>query len=239
VKRPRARSLLLGLAALSLVVILLLAAGWFPQEPLRAFVEQRLRQRLGPQAQIGRLHVVPGKLRAEIDGLVLDAPGYRLVVPHARVEVGWGLLLRGALDLRALEAESPELLVRAVGMGAAPEPLAAIRIDRLAIRDASLRYQDPALPGEVQLHGIAAQGAVGSGTLDVRFEGGSWPLAEGQVPLGPARAQLALAPSLDLTIDSLEAAVRGSRLAIKGTLRNAVPRVADLRFDSDLDLADV
>src|SRR5688572_19195524 len=68
-KRRRWARLLLALSLTLAIMIGLLAAGLFPQEPLRRFVERRLRAALGPTARLDHLHIVPGSLRAEIRGL--------------------------------------------------------------------------------------------------------------------------------------------------------------------------
>ncbi len=63
----------------------LVALGLFPQEPLRRLVEERLQQNFGPASRLGTLDVVPGRLRAEVGGLVLEAPAFRLEIDRATV----------------------------------------------------------------------------------------------------------------------------------------------------------
>ncbi|HSB61778.1 MAG TPA: hypothetical protein VLI67_08665, partial [Vicinamibacteria bacterium] len=114
----RRRILLLGLAAFGLLLVALVL-GLFPQEPLRRWAEGRLRSTLGPEVRIGRLHVVPARLRAEAADLVLLGPGYRLEVERLRIALAPGTLLGAGLSLREVEVERPRLVLRGNG---APEP---------------------------------------------------------------------------------------------------------------------
>src|SRR5262245_13288652 len=119
---PRRRKVLLGLLVFALGLAGVLALGLFPQEPVRRLVESQLRAVLGPERRIGRLHVVPGRLQAELQDLVIDAPGYRLEVPHARVGVSLALVLGRAVSLSFLEADSPRLVLRPTPETAPVEP---------------------------------------------------------------------------------------------------------------------
>jgi len=84
-RRSRVRTILrwtlLGLG----LVVLALALGLFPQEPLRRFMERQIRSAVGPHSRIGRLHIVPARLQVEVYDLVVEGPAYRLEVPRARV----------------------------------------------------------------------------------------------------------------------------------------------------------
>src|SRR5262245_17103467 len=154
-RRSWLRRLLLGALLSAFVVVVLVAFGWFPQEPVRRFVESQLRATIGPQSAIRRLHVVPRRLRADLDDLVVEGPGYRVEVPHARVTLTWALVLGRALSVKSLEAQSPRILIRP-----APETGKSGRFDRrvvvgnLLIRDGTVTYQDPSMKGDVTLKGI-------------------------------------------------------------------------------------
>src|SRR5262245_40491693 len=127
-RRRRVRLLLaFGLAAA--ILIGLLAAGLFPQEPLRRFVERRLREALGPTARLDHLHVVPGTLSVDIRGLVIEAPTFRLELPRARAEAALDLLLTRRLTFDRLEARGARLTVRRpeASSPAATAPLPEVR----------------------------------------------------------------------------------------------------------------
>src|SRR5262245_37363633 len=129
--RPRR---ILAVAALCLLLGLgLFATGRFPQERVRLLVEDRLREAIGPRSRIGALHVVPGSLSADIRELTLEGPAYHIEVPHARVRATMALLLRGTLDLRSLEADSPRITLRPPPESAPPTPRPDIHIDLLRV----------------------------------------------------------------------------------------------------------
>src|SRR5690348_16920516 len=91
--RMRRRWLLGALVLCILLGIGLLASGWFPQERLRLLAERQIRQSIGPGSRIGALHVVPGKLYAEISDFVVEGPTYRIEAPRARVRASWALVM--------------------------------------------------------------------------------------------------------------------------------------------------
>jgi len=232
----RARFVLVALSVLALALVLL-ALGWFPQEPVRAFLEGKLRAQLGPQARIGSLHVRPVRLEVRIDDLVVDAPGYRIEVPHAFARGGFGLL-RGALHLRRFEADAPRLTIRADAPAAesSSSPVPTVRIEELAIRDGQLSY----VSGDAQasLEGLTASGAVGQGTLRLTSRGGQAAVADRRLALGESVAQVSVSPSLDLRIESLEAATGKSHLTLAGLVRPTEDPELDLTWHARLDLAE-
>ncbi|HVD77082.1 MAG TPA: hypothetical protein VNH43_05700, partial [Vicinamibacteria bacterium] len=88
----RRRTVVLLILGVVVVILALLALGWFPQEVLRSSLEARLRAALGPKSSIKRISVVPGGLRAEVWDLVIEGPTYRLEVPHARIGLAAGFI---------------------------------------------------------------------------------------------------------------------------------------------------
>src|SRR5262249_44470433 len=190
--RPQRRwlkALLWALAPLTLGAGLF-AFGIFPQEALRTFVETRLRQALGPESRLGGLHLLPVRLQAEVWDVVVVGPGYRLELPHARIALSATALLHGDASFRYVAVERPRVSL-------APPPTnseGAVRlpaVDRLQVTDGSITYRDPALGGDVAIEGIAANGGIGPGPLELSARGGEWrrPVP---VPIGALHARLVL-----------------------------------------------
>src|SRR5574341_403869 len=98
----------IGLGALALA-LLLAGLGLFPQDALRRVVERRIQSLLGPGSRLGRLHLVPVLLRAEMEEILIRGPGFSLQVPRARVALAPAALLHRAPILRSLELDSPKL----------------------------------------------------------------------------------------------------------------------------------
>jgi outer membrane protein insertion porin family len=233
--RPRR---LLAVAALCLLLALgLLAAGWFPQERVRLLVERRMREAIGPRSRIGALHVVPGSLSAELRELTLEGPSYRIEVPHARVRATLALVLRGTLDLRSLEADSPRITLRPPPAGA-PAERADVRIAWLRVTDATVIYEDERLGGPLRLDDVDASGSIGEGALVASASGGLWS-RDPQVPLGPASLRAQVSPAFDLDVQSLEAGTPRSRLRGSGRIQTADPGTLDLRWDASADLQEL
>ena len=90
----------------------LLLSGWFPQERLRLLAERQIRQAIGPGSRIGALHVVPGRLWAEVTDLVIEGPTYRIEAPRARVRASWALVMGRGIDLQLLEAKGARITLR-------------------------------------------------------------------------------------------------------------------------------
>src|SRR5689334_9195918 len=141
--KPRRRRWRLWLALL-LLAIGLLAFGFFPQDPLRHLLESRLRAALGPDAHVGRLHVVPGLLRVDVEELHVRSPTLDLDLPRGRVQLSLGTFLGSGVSIEALELEAPRLVVRAAPAGTpgAAAPLATTFVlRRLALHDGRVVYE--------------------------------------------------------------------------------------------------
>jgi len=240
VKRSRRRVLLVSLAvAAALLGALLL--GWFPQEPARRFVEGRLQQLLGPDARIGRLRVWPGRLYAEIDGLVIDTPAYRLDAKTLHVQLNRQTLFGPAVALRSLVADGVTLLIR----GDAPATTAAraatlgpLVVESLRVTGARVRFEGQAVRGAIALDGVTLQGALGRDALDITADGGRWD-GPHSVPLGPARGRIRVSPALDLRVDSFEAGLERSRVSVSGPLGSVAGLEPRLTWTATVDLAEI
>jgi outer membrane protein insertion porin family len=233
----RARRILLGALALA---PFFLAFGVFPQEPLRRMVERRLQSAVGPGSRLVHLHVVPLLLRVELGDIQLRAPGFSLQVPFARAALSPAALLRGAPILRHLELDSPRLELRPSPSPseAPPETLKRLRIAELAVRDALIRWEDPARAVAAEVVGLSARGAVGAGRLEIEARELAWRGAQ-RLDLGPATASLATSPSLDATLESLTLRAGTSRLSARGTLSRSLAFHTDLTVEGQLDLIDL
>jgi hypothetical protein len=102
------------------------------------------------QFRIGWLEVVSVLLLAEMRDLHLEGFGYSLQVSRARVALAPAALIRRAPILRSLELDSPRVALRPASRPAAetpesepPESLKQLRIGVVAVRDASVDWQDP------------------------------------------------------------------------------------------------
>ena len=73
----RGRSILKAVLALFVLAVVLVSLGYFPQDVVRRYVEQRIQNALGPGSRIRRMHVVPGRLTTEAYDLVIEGPTYR------------------------------------------------------------------------------------------------------------------------------------------------------------------
>jgi outer membrane protein assembly complex protein YaeT len=235
------RRAVLGSLALLAAALALIALGLFPQEPVRRALEARLRQSLGPGSSVGRIHVVPGRLHATVEDLVLDTPMLRVEAPRARLDLGVGTLTGGALSIRSLEVDEPRILVRASAAstaGAASPLTRPLLVQRLAVRGGHLTLEHASLGGLVRIHGLDLQGSIGTGALDARFDGGAWERTP-PVALGPARARLRISPLLALDLESFEAGTARSRIRAAGSLGRASSLSPDLRFEADLDVSEL
>jgi outer membrane protein assembly factor BamA/autotransporter translocation and assembly factor TamB len=227
---------LLGLAAVAVLVAI--AMGWFPQEPVRQRVEARLRALLGPGARIGRLTVAPARLRATVFGLVLEGPAYRLEADHLELALAPATLRGGVVHLRALRMRGVRLLLRAAPSAIeaqASSPMAPLWIDSLAVDDGSVRYENPALGGDVVLEGVALRGAIGTGALELIARGGRWH-RQPEVQLETAHARLRVDSRLVTQVDTFEAGLARSQVHARGTLGPLLEPSPDLRLQATLDL---
>ena len=198
--RSRRRWLLGALVLCALLGVGLLLSGWFPQERLRLLAERQIRQAIGPGSRIGALHVVPGRLYAEITDLVIEGPTYRIEAPRARVRANWALVMGRGIDLQLLEARGARITLRPIPPDQPPAARPSVRIARLHLEDATLVYSDPALGGDVRLDHVDVAGSIGSGALVATAAGGAW-LRTPAVPLGPVNARARVSPELLLDLD--------------------------------------
>ncbi len=226
-------------AALAVLAVCLIGFGLFPQEPVRRLAEARLREAVGPGSRVGGLRVVPFLLRAEVQDLHLEGPGYTLTVPRARVILA-RRALRGALAVRSIEAEGPTLHLTPgdpvdTPAQAAEAGFPPFEIEVVAIRDASVRWSDPET-GELVLEELTVEGAIGSGALAIDAPRGRW-RGERALEMGPARARVAIARNLDVTLESFEARLGESSFTARGVLaRRGAPALGiDLGAQVDLD----
>ena len=97
------------------VVLLALAAGFFPHEPLRRLAERELSHALGGACQIGSLRLVPALLRVEAHAVCVEGPGFTLTTPRVLIDLDRRTLLGRRWVVEALEIDRPRLVIR-------PEP---------------------------------------------------------------------------------------------------------------------
>jgi outer membrane protein insertion porin family len=236
--RSRRRSLLGALLLCALLAMGLLLSGWFPQERLRLLAERQIRQAIGPGSRIGALHVVPGRLYAEIGDFVVEGPTYRIEAPRARVRANWALVMGRGIDLQLLEAEGARITLRPPPSDQPASLLPTVRIASLHLKDATLVYSDPALEGDVRLEHVDVRGAIGSGTLVAAAAGGAWQRTPA-VPLGPLNARVRVSPELLLDLESADAGTVRSRVRASGRIQTREPGSLDVKYDASLDLAEL
>ena len=236
--RSRRRWLLGALVLCVLLGVGLLLSGWFPQERLRLLAERQIRQAIGPGSRIGALHVVPGRLWAEITDLVIEGPTYRIEAPRARVRASWALVMGRGIDLQLLEARGARITLRPIPPDQPPGARPSVRIARLHLEDATLVYSDPALRGDVRLDHVDVAGSIGSGALVATAAGGAW-LRTPEVPLGPVNARARVSPELLLDIDAADAGTVRSRVHASGRIQTAQPGALDVEYTASLDLGEL
>jgi outer membrane protein insertion porin family len=232
----RRRRVAIVLAAF-FVGLLLIAAGLFPQEPLRHFVEARLRAAVGPDARVGRLRVIPARLFAEAEDLVVKGPAYSLSVPRLRLSLSAGALFGQATSFRALEVDGARLELRPTqgpAAGAWSQPLA---IRHLVVSNATIAYDDASLGGDVTLRGVALRGGLGSGPLEFDVAEAVWSRPQ-PLRVGPISARLRVSSLLDIEVESFEARTALSRLNAKGSLGRVGAFAPRLSLDGSLDLGE-
>ncbi len=238
--RVSRRGVVLLLLAAAAAVVAALLLGWFPQEPVRRLVEGRLQQALGPGARVSRLRVWPGRLYAEMEGLVVDVPAYRLEARTARVAIDRRTLFGPVVALTRLEADGVTLLVRgdAPAAPAGAAPTTTVVMGRVHVTNASARYESQSVRGAVAIDGVTIEGAVGHDALELSAAGGRWE-SDRTVALGPTRARVRITPTLDLHVESFETGLARSRLSASGPLGNAMRPQPDLAWTATLDVAEI
>src|SRR5207245_1581905 len=234
----RRSRVLLFAALLAIAVVVLVLLGLFPQELLRNFIEKRLQSGLGAGSSIKQLHVVPGRLRTDVEDVVIQGPTYRRRVPRGRVVLAPGFLWGQALSFVSVELESPTLDVtpsKEAGPAAAVKQ--AVVIHHITVTSGSIVYHFG--PKEqLTLDGLSMRGAVGEGVLDVAATGGAWQRAN-TVALGPISGRLRVSSRLDIAIDTLKADALHSHVEVAGTLGRVGAIDPDLRVQARIDLRDL
>ncbi|HUG55033.1 MAG TPA: translocation/assembly module TamB domain-containing protein [Vicinamibacteria bacterium] len=233
----RGRVLLL-VALVVIVLLVMVLMGYLPQDIMRRYVEKRLQSGLGAGSSIGRMETVPGRLRTEVEDLVIQGPTYKLTVPRARVVLSPGFLFGDDLSFLSVELDSPRLEVTpsetAGPQSAVEQP---IHIESLVVTNATIVYHlGPR--NQLTLTGVSMRGSVGEGTLTVAASGGSWQ-RETTVPLGPASGRLRVSPRLDIAVETLQARVLNSQVQVSGTLGRVGAINPDLRLQARIDLRDL
>lgn len=233
------RRRLLAFLALALLALAgLFAFGLFPHAPLKRALESRLAAAIGGTVRIGSLRVVPALLSAEAEDIAIDSPTLRGRVAAARVEAT-AETLQGDLSLRSLNLSGVDLEVRpAPSPTPAPTAPPPVRIDRLDVSGATIRYVDPALGGDVLLSGVLARGSVGRGVLDLTLGSVRWERRPGAIA-GTARARLEIAPDFGARLVRAEASVGASRLEASGKLGVLTAPAPDIRFSGEVDAAEI
>jgi translocation and assembly module TamA len=234
----RLRRAFLAVAVAAGVVLVLALAGLYPREPLRRAAESRLRATFGPGASLRGVHVVPGGLRASLDGLTLDTPAFRLEVERVDVALRPGSLVGGGVHLRSLSARGASLRIKPADPRAprADLRLPPVSVSSLDVPDAALRLE-LGDAGVVESRGIRAAGSIGSGTLSVEAPAITW-TRDKTIDLGSASARLAADAALVTRLEQLRLAKGGSHVVASGQLGSPAAFQPNLRFEGPLRMAD-
>jgi outer membrane protein assembly factor BamA len=238
VRSRRTRRAALALAAAAVTA---LAAGLFPQEPLRGLVEGRLRLAFGPGSRLGGLHVVPARLSVEVERLVLDAPGFRLEVPRARAALAPRVPTADVIALRSLEVESPRLIVRHATAAPGPsEParLPRLSIDVVALTDGLVVVEAPS--SAVEIRGLEAHGSLGPAGLSVTAREARLGTDDPARIVAPLAARLRVSPEGDIELaDATAGYGAASRVRASGPLVRGRALAPALRLDAAVELSDL
>ena len=225
------------LALLAVVLIVLVLLGFLPQDILRRYVEKRLQTGLGAGSSIGQMHTVPGRLKTEIEDLVIQGPTYRLTVPKARVILAPGFLFGKGLSFLSVELDSPRLEITPATTGDSSAVNQEFVVQQLTVTNATVVYHlGP--NNQLTLTGVSMKGAVGEGALDIAAKGGSWQ-RDTTVALGPITGRLRVSSRLDIAIETLQADVLHSHVQVAGTLGRIGALNPDLRLQARIDLRDL
>ncbi len=235
------RRTFIGLVLVVLVVFVVAALGLFPEEPLRRVVESSLRRTFGPNTSVARVHVFPAGLRGEVEGLVVDTPAYRLEIPRLAAAIRPGTLFGGAVRLRYLRVQQPELRIKTPNPNApktAAADLPALVLADVQVDDGRLVVEMGAR-GTIESRGVRARGAVGEGILALELPQNTWTREKDQaLELGRMAARLALDPMLVGKLEALDYAKGASQVAVKGALGRLTEPRPDLGFTGALNLGD-
>ncbi|MEO8499957.1 MAG: hypothetical protein ABI565_03515, partial [Vicinamibacteria bacterium] len=210
--RPSRRAFVVA-AVVAAVAFGALALGWFPQSALRGFAESRLRTLVGPGSRIGAMSVVPGRLEAEIRGLVLDSPSFRFETDRVFLTLSRKTLLGGGIFLNSVRIGGGHLTLKtpaepAAASGSTGAPMV---IRNIEITGVTLSTENPDTEGGVTLRPLTVRGGIGEGVLNIEGSGGVWQHAR-PVPIGPLRARLRISPGLDLQLEALDVGLERTRV---------------------------
>lgn len=238
VLRATGRTLLVLLAVLVVVAVVVLM-GWLPREPLRRTVESALRSATSLGSSVRRVHIFPGGLRGELDGLVIDTEDYRLEIPRLEVGLRARMLFAGGVHTRFLNLYRPVLRIKAPKADAPPTPpmsLPVLRIAGIDLRDGTL-IAELAGGASVETQGLRASGGVGEGSLELDLPRITWKRPDA-LDLGRATSRLTIGPDLRARLDELTYTKGQSQLRASGNLGPLTAMTPDLRFDGPLRLVD-
>jgi outer membrane protein insertion porin family len=177
--------------------------------------------------------------RAEVGDVQLRGASFSVLVPHARAALSLAALRERALILRFLELDSPRLEMRPSSSPSKKplEVLERLRIDKLAVRDAAVQWENLDRGVSAEVAGLSARGAVGAGRLEIEARELVW-RGERRLEFGPVTARVATSPSLDATLESLHVQAGTSRLSARGRLSRSLVLRPDLTVEGSVDLAD-
>ncbi len=192
-----------------------LGLGLYPHEPARRLAERLLKSYGGPDAKLGALHLAPLLLRAEARDLHLVGDGFELNLARVRVRLSPRVLWGAGLALDEILVDAPRLRLwgsQKAGRGTAPL-VALPPVRHIELTDGQVAF-DSGAERVFVLEGLAARGAIGEGRLHVEADRGR----VFDFPLTTVRAELALSPSLALSISDVEIAGPGTRLGARGRI---------------------
>lgn len=233
----RRRRAVAACSAVLAVLLLLFAFGYFPQEPVRSWLEARLRQATSKEARIGGVRLQPGRLQGTLVDVVVVGPFYRLEIPRAEFRVAFESLTGPRLVFDRLVAERPRLELRRPA-GPSPETPAwsgPLVVHTLRVDDLRVVVSDPDLGPPVVVDAIDVAGSVGEGTVSVDVQGARWP------GLGPeaatANARLRVSSALEVALDELTARYGEATLTASGPLGRVGALKPDLQVAARGDVA--
>jgi outer membrane protein assembly complex protein YaeT len=238
VRSSRRAAAIAGLLAAAALVAL--ALGWFPQSLLREPVESRLRRAVGQGSRVGGVRITPGRLSAEIDGLVVEGPAYRLEARRLSARLSPRTFSGGGVVVDRLDLGDAVLVLRPSTGPSRPASAAEgpLVVREIVATGATVRYEDPALGGPVVLRGVNLRGGMGEGELRVDIAGGAWERPRA-VAIGPLAARLRISPRLDVDIRALEAGLQRTRLRLSGPVGRVGALRPDVAFELTADLAEL
>jgi hypothetical protein len=232
VKRRRVAIVLAALSAGFVFV----ATGLFPQGLLRDLIEARLRASVGPRTRLGRLHVVPARLSAEVEDLFVEGASYSVTVPRLRLSLTPGVLLGRLPAFRTIEVDGARIEARPSRGEAPSRPWTQpVVVAHLAITNATLVYRDDLAGGDVTVRGLGLRGSLGTGALELTAAEILWARPT-PLTIGPVLARLRVSPLLDIEVDTLQARTAASRLKATGSLGRVGAFAPHLSVEGVVDL---